>query len=189
MKNKAKVHLPPRLRIALKWTVYVVFTFIIFAFSTSGNPDKSKALVLIPFCLAVSCFEAEIPSTALGALGGILTDIASGQLIGFCGFYLALICGLSSAMFRQFLRKNIINYFLAVLLTCSIYLYISYFFFYRIWDFEGHELVMKARLLPSYFKTLVWSLVVFPLIWLSQKLADGTRELVIEQQDAKIDRV
>lgn len=189
MRNKVKRHMPIGLKIALKWIFYVFFSFVLFASSTSGNPDKSKALVLIPFCLAISCYEAEISSAVMGALCGILADISAGQLIGFSGFYLALMCGLSSALFRQFLRKNIINYFIITLISCSLYLYVSYFFFYRIWDFAGHEYVLKVRLAPSFFKTLLWSLIMFPAVWLSQKLAEGVRRPVIEEQDEKIDRV
>ena len=77
---------------------------------------------------------------------------------------------------------------IVVALTAA-YLYIDYYLFYRIWGYEGIENVLKAVLLPSWFKTLLWSPVVFFGVWLIDKLTGPFRQLVIEEQAEGVDRI
>ena len=107
----------------------------------------------------------------MGGFAGLLIDVSQGQLIGFTALYLCLCCGLVSALFRQFLRKNFINYAAAVIACTFAYLYIHYFFYYRIWEYEGYGLALSERLLPSALKTLLWAPVWFVYVWLITKLA------------------
>lgn len=189
MRNKTKKKLPQGAKTALKWLFYTASAFILFALSTSGTGEKPTAVAILPFCIAVSCFSGEVESAALGALGGILADISQGRLMGFTGLYLCLACGLASALFRQFLRKNIINYLILDIVICALYLYIDYFFFFRIWDFEGHEAALELRLLPALFKNYLWSPIIYAAVKLCDRLAAPDRTLEIEESDARIDRV
>lgn len=189
MRNKPRKPLPLPLKTAIKWAVFIITAAIAFAFSTAGGSSHSKALALLPLALSISVFSEEIPSAAMGGFAGLLIDISQGQLIGFTALYLCLCCGLVSALFRQFLRKNFINYAAAVIVCVFAYLYIQYFFYYRIWEYEGYGLVLKSRLLPSALKTLIWAPVWFVYVWLITKLSGKKKTLEIEEADEKIDRV
>ncbi len=184
-----KVKLSEKLKNVLKWVFFGLFALILFAFSTSGSPYSSKAIALLPFAVAIACFTPEWPSAIAGGVCGMLVDISCDKTLGFTGLYLCLICGLVSAMFRQLLRKNIINYLVAAVLFCAVYLYIDYFFFYRIWDYPGYQSVLSQRLWPSYFKTLLWSPLMYFVVWLATRLSVAKRELALEGENKKIDRI
>ena len=189
MRSKPIKPLPLPLKTAIKWAVFIITAAIVFAFSTAGASSHSRALALLPLAISISVFSEEIPSAVMGGFSGLLIDVSQGQLIGFTALYLCLCCGLISALFRQFLRKNFINYAVAVIICVFVYLYINYFFYYRIWEYEGYGLVLKSRLLPSALKTRIWSPVWFVYIWLLTKLSGKKKTLEIEEADEKIDRV
>ena len=187
--NQKGEGLSQNVRIVLKWLFYVLSMILFYCRMTSGDGSSSKALMLIPFSIAIACFEAEIPSAVIGAVSGILIDMATGQLLGFTGLYLCLLCGIISGMFRQFLRKNIINYFALTLLTCLVYLYIDYYFFYVIWDYEGYEIVLKTRLIPSHIKTIAFSPLCYVACLIAERLSIVKRKLELEEKSEMVDRL
>lgn len=189
MKNKKLPRLPQPLKAALKWAFYILFSLILFCFTTSGNAHRSSGLPLLPFCIAVAVFSGELAAAAAGGFCGILIDIAQGQLIGFCGLFLCLFCGLCSALFRQFLRKNLLNYMIALITAAAVYLYLDYFFYYRIWEFEGYQTILTMRLIPSTLKTILISPIMFAAVWLAERISAAKRTLEIEGEDERIDRV
>lgn len=184
-----KKTLPLPLKTAVKWLVYVFTALLCAALSTSGSSTHSRAIVVLPLCLAISVFEEEIPSAAMGGFCGLLADIAGGQLLGFTAVFLCLFCGLISALFRQFLRKNILNYLFLTVFVLLIYLYIYYFFYYRIWDFEGYETVLRSRLIPGTVKTVFWSPICYGFAKLTEFLSKDRKALEIEENNGKVDRV
>lgn len=181
--------MPLPLKTAFRWLFFILSATVFASFATAGSGEHSKAYVLIPLSLAVAVFSGEIESAAFGGFCGILTDISTGQVPGFAATYLCLICGLVSALFRQFLRKNFLNYLILTAATLFAYLYIDYFFYYRIWEFEGYDTVLSSRLLPGIFKTFLWTPFAFYAIKLAVKLSGDRRPLNIEETDEKIDRV
>ncbi len=189
MRSKPKKPLPLPLKTAIKWAAFIITAAAAFAFSTSGSAAHSKAISLLPLAVSIAVFSEEIPAAAMGGLAGLLIDISQGLLPGFTALYLCLCCGLVSALFRQFLRKNILNYLAATAILLFAYLYIHYFFYYRIWDYEGYGGVLTSRLVPSTLKTLLWSPVWFVYVWLLTRLSGRKKELEIEEADEKIDRV
>ncbi|MBQ8623246.1 MAG: rod shape-determining protein MreD [Oscillospiraceae bacterium] len=186
---RAKKPLPEGVKIAIRWVIYVFCAFLCFAFSTQGASGTPKAIVLFPLAIAIAVFEGEVPAAVTGTVAGLLIDISADKLLGFTAFVMCISCGLVSALFRQFLRKNIINYLVTVVLITAVYLYVDYYLFYRIWDYEGIESVLKAVLLPSWLKTVLWSPVVFGGVWLVDKLTGPFRQLVIEEQAEGVDRI
>lgn len=181
--------LSQNIRTVLKWVFYVLMLIFFYCVMVSGSGNGAKALMLIPFSTAIACYEGEIPSAVIGAISGILIDMATGQLIGFTGVYLCLFCGIISGMFRQFLRKNIVNYFALTVATCLVYLYVDYYFFYVIWDYEGYREVLKARLIPSHLKTIVFSPLCYLMCLAAEKLSTVKRKLELEEKSEMVDRV
>lgn len=188
-KKRKEAVLPDNLKTFLRWTVYVVAGLFLFSMSTQNAQGSSTALLLCPLVLAISVFEQEVPSCAMGALAGLLIDVSADKLMGFTAFFLCLGCGLVSALFRQFLRKNVVNYFVLTVLLTGIYLYIDYYFFYRIWGYTGFENVFKEILLPSWLKTVIASPIIFLLVYVFDRISGPEQKLVIESQDKNIDRI
>ncbi len=180
--------LKPQAKTAIKWAVFSIFAVFMYASSTSGGASP-KALLLFPFAAAVAVFESEIPSAILGSVSGLLLDVSLGKLTGFTALLMCLFCAGISALFAQLLRKNIVNYLLAFSLAGGIYLYLDYYFYYKIWGYEGYRLVLTRRLIPSALKTLLWSLPVFGAVYLIERLCGSSRKPKLEEQDKNIDRV
>ena len=188
-KKRRLPKLSEKVKNVLKWAFYAFFALILFSLSTSGNPEASKGLVLIPFALAIACFNSEMTSAIVGGVFGMLVDISCDKVLGFTALYLCLLCGICTAMFRQLLRKNFLNYLIAVVLCCGIYLYLDYAFFYQIWGFSGYETVLSEKLLPSCLKTVAWSPLTFIIVFVSELLSKNKRELSLEGDNANIDRI
>ncbi len=180
--------LKPQAKTAIKWAVFAVFAVFMYASSTSGGASP-KALLLFPFAAAVAVFESEIPSAVLGSVSGLLLDVSLGKLTGFTALLMCLFCAGISALFARLLRKNIVNYLAVFSAAGGIYLYLDYYFYYKIWGYEGYRLVLTHRLIPSALKTLAWSLPVFGAVYVIERLCGSSRKPKLEEQDKNIDRV
>lgn len=189
MKNKQqRITVKPAVKICIKWAVFSVLAILIYGFSTAGGGGP-KALLLFPFAMAAAVFEPEIPAAAFGAVCGLLLDVSLGKLTGFTALWLYLCCAGISMLFCQLLRKNIINFTVVFTLLGLIFLYIDYYFYYKIWAFEGFELVLTKRLIPSALKTLAWAVPIYGLVYLLERICGDPRKLNIEEQVENIDRV
>ncbi len=177
-----------RLKIALKWIFFSVSAVFMFTASTSGGRGP-KALLLFPMTAAVAVFESEIPSAVYGSLCGLLLDVSLGKLPGFTALWLCLVCAGASALFGQLLRKNFVNYLWVFALAGSVYLYIDYYLYYKIWAYEGYRLALTERLIPSAFKTLLWAVPVYLAVYAAERLSGISRKLDLEERDKNIDRV
>ena len=180
--------LGPRAKTALKWVIFIIIAIFGYTSSTSGN-GGSSGLVLFPLAIAVSVYESEIPSALFGSFAGLLLDVSLGKLPGFTALWLCLCCSGFSALFSMLMRKNIVNYILAFLVGGGIYLGIDYYFYYRIWAYEGYELIFRKILLPSALKTLAWAIPVFAAIYIIERLSGVFRKLELEEQDKNIERI
>lgn len=189
MKNKQqRITVKPAVKIGIKWAVFAVLAIFVYGFSTSGG-GSSRALLLFPLVMAAAVFEAEIPSAAFGTVCGLLLDVSLNKLTGFTALWLCLCCTGISMLFAQLLRKNIVNFMAVFTLLGLIFLYIDYYFYYKIWAFEGYQLVLTKRLIPSALKTLAWAAPVYGLVYLLERLCGDSRKLNIEEQGESIDRV
>lgn len=186
--ERSGISLKPGIKTAIKWVVFVLMMIFSFSSSTSGN-GGSEGLVLFPLALAVAVYESEIPAAVFGSFSGLLLDFSLGKLPGFTALWLCLISAGMSALFSQLLRKNIVNYLLTFTVSGLLYLWIDYYFYYKIWGFEGHELILKKLLIPSAVKTLLWAVPVYILVYIIERLSGVFKKLVLEEQDKNIERV
>lgn len=181
--------LPTGVKIAIKWAVYVLSGIAAFILCTTGNVGSSRALFFFPIAICISIFEQEIPAAVMGAYLGLLTDIATDRLLGFTALYLCVICGIISALFRQLLRKNVVNFAILSFVCEGIYLFLCRYFFYTIWQREGHERIFTSYLLPSGIKTYVFGFAVFGLVYLLVSVTGDRKKLVIEEESDMVDRI
>ena len=181
--------LRPGLKTAIKWAAFVVIMIFAYSSSTAGSGGKPAALVLFPLAAAVAVYESEIPAAVFGSCAGLLLDVSLGKLPGFTALWLCLCCAGTSALFSMLLRKNIVNYLWTFAVTGAMYLGIDYYFYYKIWEYEGHELILKRIMIPSALKTLAWAIPIYILIYILERLSGEFKKLTLEEQDKNIDRV
>ncbi len=178
----------PGVRTVIKWVIFSLLMVIGFTTSTAGN-GGSTGLFLFPLAIAVSVYESEIPACIYGSCAGLLLDVSLGKLPGFTALWLCLCCAGLSALFSNLLRKNIVNYLITFSLTGAIYLGADYYFYYKIWAYEGYELIFKKLLWPSALKTLAWAIPAYIIIYIVERLSGVFRKLTLEQQDENIERI
>lgn len=186
--DRKPLQIKPGVKIAFKWFAFSLMAVIGYVSSTSGS-GKPAGLLLFPLSYAVSVYESEIPSAVFGTCAGLLLDVSLGKLPGFTALWLCLSCAGLSALFAQLLRKNIVNYLLSFLVCGAVYFYIDYYFYYKIWNYEGYELIFRHFLLPSALKTLAWALPVYAAVYLFERLSGVFKKLELEEQDANIERI
>ena len=176
------------IKAAVKWLFFILLMIFGFTFSTAGS-GKPAGLILFPLSIAISVYESEIPSAIFGTCAGLLLDVSLGKLPGFTALWLCLCCSGLSALFSQLLRKNFVNYFLTFIPAGGIYLWIDYYFYYKIWAYEGYGLVPRKILIPSAVKTLIWALPIYIIVYLAERLSGIFKKLSLEEQDKNIERV
>ena len=186
--NRDTARINPKIKIAAKWLIFVILAVFAYTSSTAGKAG-SKALLLFPLALALAVFESEIPAAVFGAAAGLLLDVSLDKLPGFTALWLCVCCAGAAALFQNLLRKNIVNFLWIFALLGGIYLYIDYYFYYKIWAYEGYKLVLTERLIPSALKTLFWSLPVFFAVYILERIFGESRKLELEEQDENIERI
>ena len=186
--NPERKPLRPEIKAAIKWLIFFVLAVLMYASSTSGAA-KPKALLLFPLAAAAAVFESEIPSAVFGAFCGLLLDVSLGKLTGFTALWLCLCCAGTAALFARLFRKNILNFLWIFVLIGGIYLYADYYFYYKIWAYEGYKLVLTKYLIPSAVKTLLWSIPVYGAVYVIERVCGAPRKLSPEEQDANIERI
>ncbi len=180
--------LPQEVKTVLKWVVYVILGVCGYLIAISGN-GGSMVLYMIPLAIAVAVFEQEIPAALMGGFLGLLTDMAADKLLGFTAFYLCIMSGLVSALFRQLMRKNIFNFAWVYLIAGGIYLYLDYYFFYAIWSVEGYEQVFRSVMLPSAVKTYLLGFISYLTVCVTKIIFSHTKRLTIEELSPMVDRL
>lgn len=178
----------PGIKTALKWLCFIILMIFFYSSSTSGN-GKPAGLLLFPLSVSVAVYESEIPSAIFGSCAGLLLDVSLGKLPGFTALWLCICCSGLSALFSLLLRKNIVNFLLTFSATGALYLWIDYYFYYKIWAYEGYELILRRVLMPSAVKTLLWALPVYALVYLIERLSGVFKKLELEEQDKNIERI
>lgn len=176
-------------RTAAKWLFFAALAVFFFTSSTAGNGGKAQTLLLFPAAMAVAVFESEIPAAIFGSCAGLLLDVSLDKLPGFTALWLCLCCAGMSALFGSFLRRNILNYIWTSAIVLLAFLYIDYYFYYKIWSFEGYELVLSRRLIPSAVKTFFSGLPVYCIVYIAERLSGIPRKLDLEEQNENIERI
>lgn len=187
-RNEGKINIHPNIKIILKWIFFVILMILGYTSSTSGS-GKPAGLILFPLAVAVAAYENEIPAAIFGSCAGLLLDVSLGKLPGFTALWLCLCCAGAASLFVQLLRKNIVNFLLIFLAVGGVYLWIDYYFYYKIWAYEGYKTVLRKIMIPSALKTLAWAIPIFVLVYLAERLSGASRKLELEEQDKNIERV
>ncbi len=175
--------------VGVRWTIYVLLSFVFFLIMTSGNPDNIKPVLLLPFALSLCIFYGEIASAAIGFYCGILIDYAAGRLIGASSLLMVILCVAGSMLFLQRLRRNIINFMVISAVSTIIYFALDFYLYFSMWDYVGTGTVLLQKTLPTALLTLALS----PLVYLITKFITQNIGMVdrtiLEEQNKNIERV
>ncbi len=163
MNKRAKI-------MALKYTVYALILLMLYVLQTDPyflNIAHIKPVLVLPFAICIAMFDSQLAGGLFGAFAGILCDTSSSVLFGFQSILYLIICTMVGLLVLHFMQPSVINSLIFVGSGLAVCLFLEYFFYYLMWGYENHSLVLLNHQLP----VLVYTLVFTPLIfWMTRKL-------------------
>ena len=163
----------------VQWFCFALLSLVFYCIMRSGS--SVKPLLMIPLALCISAHVREIPATAVGVAGGLLTDIACGKLLGYNAIWLVICCVASSLLHSYYLRGKLLNTLLLTAVCTAVQGYLDFMFYYAIWGHEDVSLIYTHIMLPSGIMTMVCTIPVWFLVkWLCRRCG-SKRTLELEK--------
>ena len=131
-----------------------------------------RVFLCIPFLVAISMFEREVPAAIFGAFAGALWDVSSG-VDGFNTIVLMALCALSSLLISHLMRNNLIT--ALVLGAGSVTAYEIIYIAVRFWGAGSPIRQIFTFYVPSLIITVVFVPVCYFIvkaIYKSYKIAE-----------------
>ena len=147
---------------AVQWLAFAALVLLCFFIMTAGS--SVKPLLLIPLALCISAHFGEIPAAAVGVVGGLLTDIACGKLLGYNAVWLVVCCVMTSLLHSYYLRDKLLNILLLTAVCTAVQGYLDFMFYYAIWGDAEAEVIYTHIMLPSGIMTMVALLPIYLLV-------------------------
>ena len=163
----------------VQWFCFALTGLVFYCIMRSGS--GVKPLLLIPLALCISAHVREIPATAVGVAGGLLTDIACGKLLGYNAVWLVICCVVSSLLHSFYLRGKLLNTLLLTAVCTAVQGYLDFMFYYAIWGHEDVSMIYTHIMLPSGMMTMICTIPIWFLVkWLC-RLCGSKRTLELEK--------
>ncbi|MEE1280014.1 MAG: hypothetical protein UHH95_04175, partial [Oscillospiraceae bacterium] len=93
-------------RTTVKWISYVLFALFLFLFQCA--PQRlgifSDVLFLLPFVVALSCYEQIVPSAMTASICGLFWDYSAQRVFGFHALFMCLVCVSASLVMKFYVR-------------------------------------------------------------------------------------
>ncbi len=159
VKNQKKIYMILQVK---KWMIFIFLIFVCYLLETSGS--YRKPLLLIPLALCIASHTGEVQAMSVGAVCGLLLDIACGKLIGCNGILLVICCTGVSLLYRYLLKQKLLNMLFLTVICVVIQSFMDYIFYYAIWDYEGSDKILEKYILPSGIMTVLSAFVFYFLI-------------------------
>lgn len=163
----------------VQWIGFALLALLCFFIMTSGS--STKPLLLIPLALCIASHTGEIPAAAVGVIGGLLTDIACGKLLGYNAVWLVVCCVMTSLLHSYYLRDKLLNMLILTAVCTAVQGYLDFMFYYAIWGHEDVELIYTRIMLPCGIMTLVSAIPIFLIVRSICRKCGSRRSLELEK--------
>ena len=95
----------------IKWLVYTVFALLLFCFQSA--PQRfgifDSVMFLLPFAVALCCYEGIVPSAVVASLCGLFWDYSAQRVFGFHALILCVLCVAVSLVMKYYIRPLLVN--------------------------------------------------------------------------------
>lgn len=146
----------------IKWPLYVLFALLLFCIQYA--PEKlgifEGAILLLPFIVALSCFEEIIGSVITGVMFGFLLDYSSGHLFGFRALVLGIIALCVCLAIKLYVRPAFISIMVCIVISAAAFVLLEFFFFYVIKGYLSAFSVFANVYIWSFFKTVIFGIPI-----------------------------
>ena len=151
-----------RSRNLLKWVVYALFALLLFCLQSTGQKFGifENVLFLLPFAVAVSCYESIVPCAVVASLCGLFWDYSAQRVFGFHALILCIICVAVSLFMKFYIRPVYVSVIVSIAVAVMVYCLADFFFFYVLRGYEGAFAVFVSHYLKVFFKTSIFGIVI-----------------------------
>lgn len=147
-------------RKVVKWIVYALFALLLFCFQSA--PQRfgifDSVLFLLPFAVALSCYEGIVPSCIVASICGLFWDYSAQRVFGFHALVLCVICVAVSLVMKFYVRPVFFSVIVAIAVSVVVYCLADFFFFYVLRGYENSLAMFTSYYLPSFTKTAIFGI-------------------------------
>lgn len=155
MKNK-------KTRAILKWCLYILLSLSLFCFQVS--PTKvglfADIVYLIPFVIAISCFESLGTSVSFGVVCGFVWDYSSQRQFGFHALLLLCLCTVTFLIMKLYVRPVFLSVTAAIVASVFIYCLLDFFFFFVLKGYDSLFSLFTSQYIPIFIKTSLLGMLI-----------------------------
>lgn len=148
MKNK-------KTRAVFKWCLYVVLAVLLFCFQISPTkiPLFSDIIYLLPFVIAISCFENIATSVTFGVVCGFVWDYSAQRQFGFHALLLLVLCTVVFLIMKLYVRPVFLSVTVAIVASVLVYCIVDFFFFFVLMGYDSLFSLIAQQYVPIFIKS------------------------------------
>ena len=146
----------------------VIYTLvIILCYVLQGTPNliprihDELPVLLIPLALAISSYENCRIALVIGAICGVLTDLAIGRALGPVGIVCAVSCFCISVLFSRLIKTNVLTVTAVSAAAVALILSFEFLINYRLANYGN----WTAFYTEHYVPRMVYTWAVTPLFY------------------------
>ena len=116
-----------------KYGIFCLSVFILYIFqSIPGflSIFGIKPVLIIPFCITLSMLDESWQSGIVYLVGGLLTDLSCGRIVGTFSIQILLVCLAGMIAVKFFFRPSRRNFYLFSFVSMTIMLSVDFFFYF-----------------------------------------------------------
>lgn len=156
---------------ALKWLCYSLLLMLSFVLQQTPGflqlAPEVKPVLVVPLCIAIAGVEGEFGGALIGALGGLLWDMAAGRTAGFFALGLMMVCFFTGLAVSLFFRCSYFNMMAFSLLGLILITGFDFLLGYVLYRYGGAAAYYFKWILPTCIWSTVW---LTPQLWLVKKI-------------------
>ncbi len=168
-----------------RYVLYLVFIFVAFIFSTTG--DFRKPILMIPIVIGISSASNPAVAGGAGILCGLLTDISTSSLFGYHALVFFLIALAVQSLYHYYWSNHILLFLLSTGVASLVVTGLDFLFRYAVWGFSNLAYYYTHYALVYCLYTVISSVVLYLLFFLIHHFLRSTQKIVAERKVKSIE--
>lgn len=124
----------------------------------------SKPLLLVPLALVIASKEDKIPALIFGAVCGLVTDLATGGVIGFFAISLTLVCYFEAHIFSTYFASNLLTTLLVSVVAIPLMICLYFLIFKVIVGVPDSSILFVNHYISRIVYTFIMILPLYFLV-------------------------
>lgn len=153
----------------LRYIIYSIELLVLFIIQGTPNliPELfgGKPSLLLPAAITIAMFESQIPALLFGTMGGLLTDIGNGGIIGFFAIIMTLFCYFTSYLTSEIILTKLSIALVISIISVSITMSLHFLFFYVLCGYGESEYFFTHH----YLSRILYTIALTPIAYYTNR--------------------